>query len=69
MESFKSLVDKVDRAKSEADKFYVNENMQAGKRYFALLMGIQKDCKLAREELSVRRKTIREQRADGTKKV
>ena len=47
---------------------YIQENMQAGKRYFASLMEIQRKCKAAREELSVERKTVREKR-NGIKEM
>lgn len=62
MNNFKELKAEVEKATIEADKFYVNENMQAGKRLFASLMNIERKCKAAREELSVTRKTIRESR-------
>ena len=62
MEQFKGLVAEVNKAALEADKFYIDENMQAGKRYFASLMEIERKCKLAREELSENRKIIRERR-------
>jgi len=59
MEKFKELVDEVNRAAIEADKFYVNENMQAGKRFYSSLMNISRLCKAAREELSISRKEVR----------
>lgn len=62
MNNFKELKAEVDKATIEADKFYTNENMQAGKRFFASLMRIERKCKAAREELSTTRKTIRESR-------
>lgn len=62
MKSFKEMSDLVEMAKVEADKFYVNENMQAGSRYFQLLMEISRKCKEAREDLSVERKKVRETR-------
>ena len=65
MEKFKELEKEFEQAKIEADKFYVNDNMQAGKRFFACLMDIQRKCKGAREELSERRQEIRKQRQDG----
>ena len=65
MEKFKELEQEFEQAKIEADKFYINENMQAGKRFFASLMDIQRKCKIAREELSEKRCQIRKQRRDG----
>ena len=62
MKEFNSLVAKVNEAAKEADKFYVDENMQAGKRFFALLMETERQCKVAREELSKARKIVRERR-------
>lgn len=68
MDKFKELVEEMEIAKVEADKFFVNDNMQAGKRYFASLMRIQAKGKVAREELSTARQLIREQR-NGVKEV
>lgn len=65
MKKFIELQEEFEQAKIEADKFYVNENMQAGKRYFASLMTIQRKCKIAREELSERRQQIRKKRQNG----
>lgn len=62
MEKFKELIAETENATLQADKFYVDENMQAGKRLFESLMNIERKCKTAREELSVARKIIREQR-------
>ena len=62
MENFKNLKEEFDTASANADKFYIDENMQAGKRLFASLMKIERKCKEAREELSSTRKKIREQR-------
>jgi len=62
MEEFKQLVEEVELAKTYADKFYIKENMLAGKRYFASLMNIQRMCKSARIELSAQRKIVREKR-------
>lgn len=62
MNNFKELKFEVEKATIEADKFYVNENMQAGKRLFASLMAIERKCKAAREELSATRKVIRTSR-------
>ena len=62
MDSFKKMVTLVEAAKIEADKFYITENMQAGKRYFSLLMEISRQCKSAREDLSEERKRIRKER-------
>lgn len=72
MENFKNLKEEFDIASTNADKFYIDENMQAGKRLFASLMEIDRKNKLAREELSSKRKEIREQRQqknDRDKKV
>lgn len=68
MDKFKELVEEMETAKIEADKFFINDNMQAGKRYFASLMRINAKCKSAREELSDARKNVREQR-NGVKEV
>ena len=62
MEKFKNLKEEFDTASANADKFYIDENMQAGKRLFSSLMKIERKCKEARDELSVTRKKIREQR-------
>ena len=62
MDKFKELAEEMKVAEMEAEKFFINENMQAGKRYFASLMRIQSKCKAAREELSTERKTIRDKR-------
>lgn len=62
MDKFKNLIEELDVAKVEADKFFLNENMQAGKRYFASLMNITKKCKAARVELSAARAKIRKER-------
>lgn len=62
MNAFKEMADLVDMAKVEADKFYVNENMQAGSRYFQMLMEISRKCKEAREHLSAERKRIKQER-------
>lgn len=62
MDNFIDLKEEVKKATAEADKFYINENMQAAKRLFASLMSIERKCKSAREELSEARKTIRERR-------
>ena len=68
MEKFRELKQEMEIAEVEAEKFFINENMQAGKRYFASLMEIQRKCKAAREELSVERKTVREKR-NGIKEM
>ena len=68
MEQFKVLVAEVNNAALEADKFYIDENMQAGKRFFASLMEIERKCKIAREELSEKRKIIRERRQQRNEK-
>ena len=62
MEKFKILVNEVEASTIEADKFYIDHNMQAGKRLFTCLMNIERKCKIAREELSEERKKVREQR-------
>ncbi len=62
MEKFKDLVNEVQVASANADKFYIDDNMQAGKRFFASLMSIERKCKIAREELSIARQKIRESR-------
>ncbi len=64
MKQYKELVAEVDVASTNADKFYVDSNMQAGKRLFASLMEIERKCKSAREELSIARKKIRDERRD-----
>lgn len=68
MDKFKELKEEVAIAEVEAEKFYINENLQAGKRFFASLMRIQAKCKAAREELSTERKQVREKR-NGVKEV
>lgn len=62
MERFEALIEKIDKTKEDADKFYTDDNLQAGKRLFAALMDISRSCKDAREELSERRKIIRNER-------
>ena len=62
MKKFKELLNEVEIAKKEADNFFVNENMQAAKRFFASLMKIENKGKKARKELSAARKIIRESR-------
>ncbi len=64
MENFKDLKAEVEIASTNADKFYIDDNMQAGKRLFASLMAIERKCKSAREELSISRQKIREQRQE-----
>lgn len=68
MNKFQELKEEVAMAEVEAEKFFINENMQAGKRYFASLMRIQAKCKDARKELSESRKTVRDKR-NGLQKV
>lgn len=68
MKEFNNLVAEVNKAAKEADKFYLQENMQAAKRLFALLMAIGRQCKVAREELSQSRKEIREKRQKQNEK-
>ena len=68
MEQFRGLVAEVNKAAMEADKFFIDENMQAGKRYFASLMEIERKCKAARGELSKTRKVIRERRQQRNEK-
>lgn len=68
MNKFQELKKEMAIAEVEAEKFFINENMQAGKRYFASLMRVQAKCKAAREELSVSRKTVRDKR-NGVQKV
>lgn len=65
MKKFKELVDEVNYAAVQADKFYVADNMQAARRLFASLMTIDKKCKIAREELSAARKIVRERRQNN----
>lgn len=65
MRKFKELEKLIEETKIEADKFFIHDNMQAGKRYFAMLMDIQRRCKDARIELSTRRAEIRKQRGYG----
>lgn len=65
MEAYKKLRTDIMNAGDDADKFYVNENMQAGKRLFSKLMNIERQCKEARVELSNTRKIIRERRKHG----
>lgn len=65
MEEFKKLVELVDQAKTEADKVYINENMAAGKRFYALLMEISRQAKRSREELKPFRAGVSEKRKNG----
>ena len=62
MEELQALVEEMEIAKLEGDKFYINENLQAGKRYFASLMNIERKCKAARVSLSKARAEVRERR-------
>lgn len=65
MKKFNELAEEMEVAKVEGDKFYVNDNMQAGKRFFASLMSVERKCKAAREELSEARRDLREERQHG----
>lgn len=65
MEKFKELVAEMEISKIEADKLYIKDNMEAGKRLFESLMSIQRKCKAARVELSQKRKEIRASRKYG----
>ena len=62
MEKFKELVAELEVAKVEADKTYVNANMQAAKRLFASLMRVEVKGKIARKELSAFRNKIQDQK-------